>query len=101
MPNLVSTTAKVNLRPYQSTSIEAVRAEVRAGKRNVLLCIPTGGGKTITAASILAGSVARGSRVLFVAHRKELIDQTVRTFASLGITDIGVVRAKDRRLNEA
>jgi superfamily II DNA or RNA helicase len=61
--------------------------------------LPTGGGKTITAATILAAAVAKGRRVGFAAHRKELIDQTVRTFARLGITDVGVVRAKDRRFN--
>lgn len=87
----------VELRPYQEGAIEAVRAQIRAGKRRVLLNIPTGGGKTLTAASILASAVAKGSRVLFVAHRKELIDQTCTTFGRLGITSIGVIRAKDPR----
>lgn len=87
----------VTLRAYQTESIDHVRAQLRAKHRRVLLCIPTGGGKTLTAASILASAVAKGSRVLFVAHRKELIDQTVTTFARLGITSIGVIRAQDPR----
>lgn len=87
----------VELRPYQVGAIDSVRAEIRAGRRRVLLCIPTGGGKTLTAASILASAVAKGSRVLFVAHRKELIDQTCTTFGRLGISSIGVIRAQDPR----
>lgn len=87
----------VQLRPYQTDAIEAVRAHRRAGWKRILLCLPTGGGKTLTAASILIAAVAKSSRVLFVAHRKELIDQTCTAFARLGVTSIGVVRAQDPR----
>lgn len=87
----------VALRPYQVGAIESVRSEIRAGRRKILLNIPTGGGKTLTAASVLAGAVARNRRVLFAAHRKELIDQTCITFGRLGITSIGVIRAQDPR----
>lgn len=87
----------VELRPYQTDAIESVRDEIRAGHRRVLLCIPTGGGKTLTAASILASAVSKRARVLFVAHRKELIDQCCTTFGRLGITSYGVIRAKDPR----
>ncbi len=58
-------------------------------------------------AAILAADVVGYSRLMEAdetgtlaalrAHRKELIDQTVRAFERLGVTDIGVVRAKDRR----
>lgn len=90
---------EVSLREYQSRSIDAVRAALRAGKRRVLLTVPTGGGKTLTSAAILASAVAKGSRVLFAAHRKELIDQTCSTFHRLGVTAFGVVRAQDVRLD--
>lgn len=90
---------KISLREYQIASIEQVRGEIRQGRKRILLAIPTGGGKTLTSAAILASAVSKGSRVLFVAHRKELIDQTVKTFARLGIYDVGVIRAKDPRRN--
>ena len=88
---------KAALRPYQVEAIEQIRAAIRAGKRRILLTVPTGGGKTLTAASMIAGALARGKRSQFVAHRKELIDQTVTAFARLGITSVGVVRAGDKR----
>ena len=44
-----------DLRPYQADVIEKCRAAVAAGKRRILLVCPTGGGKTVIAASIAAG----------------------------------------------
>ena len=93
----------VDLRPYQLRALDEIRDAMRAGKRRIMLQLPTGGGKTLTAAAMLANalhrSLARGKdeRSLFVAHRLELIDQTVATFARLGIMSIGVIRAGDRR----
>ena len=87
----------VSLRPYQDDSIEQIRGAIRRGKRRVLLVVPTGGGKTLTAASMISSALARGKRSQFVAHRKELIDQTVNSFTRLGITSIGVVRSGDKR----
>jgi DNA repair protein RadD len=85
------------LRPYQLVAVELVRSQLRAGKRRPILVCPTGSGKTITAVHILISALGKGKRVGFAAHRKELIDQTVSTFARLGVTDVSVVRAKDRR----
>ncbi len=87
----------IQLRPYQVESIEAVRAAIRAGRRRIVLTIPTGGGKTYTALSIIIGALAKGKRSLFVAHRLELIDQTVRAVTNLGVTSVGVIRAGDKR----
>lgn len=89
------------LRPYQHDAIEAIRAAFRAGKRRVMLQLPTGGGKTLTGAAMLTAALGKGSRSLFVAHRKELIDQTVRTFARIGVTSIGVIRAGDKRADSS
>jgi DNA repair protein RadD len=93
--------SEVSLRQYQSSSIDEVRACVRKGVKRILLTVPTGGGKTLTSAAILAAAVAKGSRVIFAAHRKELIDQTCATFYRLGVKSFGVVRAKDIRLDLA
>ena len=87
----------VELRPYQTRAIESLRESIRRGNRRILLNLPTGAGKTLTAATMVAASAAKGKRCLFVAHRKELIDQTVTAFARLGIFNTGVIRASDRR----
>lgn len=93
----------VVLRPYQTDAIERVRASLRAGKRRVLLVAATGAGKTIVAASIILGAFGKGKRALFVAHRRELINQTDDKLreANLPATSLGVIMAGDRRSNVA
>ncbi len=85
------------LRPYQLTTIDRIRALIRQGHKRILVQIPTGGGKTLTAVAMLIGALSKGTRSMFVAHRLELIDQTVTTFANMGVLSIGVIRAKDPR----
>lgn len=89
----------VALRPYQTATIDDVRCTIRSGKRRIMVTIPTGGGKTFTSAAMIVSALEKGRRCLFVAHRKELIDQTVKAFLRLGVTDIGVIRAGDKRAN--
>src|SRR6202790_4635461 len=62
-------------RPYQHEAIEHIRAAIVAGHRRILLVVPTGGGKTVISAAMIAGTVERGRRGLFLAHRRELITQ--------------------------
>ncbi|MEM1348172.1 MAG: DEAD/DEAH box helicase [Myxococcota bacterium] len=60
------------LRPYQEEAIEAVLAARRAGVRRMVVCLPTGSGKTVIF-SHLASMAKRG--VLVLAHREELLTQ--------------------------
>ncbi len=83
----------ISLRPYQSKAIADLRAAYARGKRSPCLVMPTGAGKTHVAAAIIQSAIARGKRVLFLAHRKELIEQTVSKLFSAGITDVRVIRA--------
>jgi superfamily II DNA or RNA helicase len=53
--------------------------------RRVLVQLPTGGGKTVIAATVAAGAHGKGRRVMFLVHRDELVRQTARTFADFGI----------------
>lgn len=79
------------LRPYQETAIERVREAIRKGARRVLIVIATGGGKTFTAGKIIFNTVANGKRAIFLAHRKELIEQCSATLDALGL-DHGVIK---------
>jgi superfamily II DNA or RNA helicase len=82
----------VNLRPYQLQLVDRVRAEYRVGARSVLMQLGTGGGKTHTAATLIALSVAKGRRVIFAAHLDALIDDTSERLTAAGI-EHGVVQA--------
>lgn len=85
------------LRDYQIEAIEALRRHLRAGKRRLLLVAPTGSGKTVCAAEIVRGATARGKSILFLAHRKELIDQASAKLDALGVAH-GVIMARHPRL---
>lgn len=75
------------LRDYQEECVLAVERSYRTKKRSPLIVLPTGAGKTIVASALIQRSFShwadfRGyrntlaSRALFIAHRKELLDQT-------------------------
>jgi DNA repair protein RadD len=83
----------VKLREYQERAITDLRAQYSAGKRAPVLVLPTGGGKTVIAAAIVRGAIERGNRVLFLAHRSELLDQTINKLEQAGIHNVRLVRA--------
>ncbi len=80
------------LRDYQLAAVELARNAYRKGARRVLLVAPTGAGKTVIFCWLARAAIAKGNRVLVVAHRSELIDQAVAKLAREGITDVGVIR---------
>lgn len=75
----------LELRPYQDGSIERLRIGARDGHRAQLLMIPTGGGKTIVAVSLVKSVVEKMARAAFVVDRVSLVDQTSATFDEYGI----------------
>lgn len=76
-------------RTYQ---VEAKRACYRALKscRSALVDMPTGTGKTVTFASIIADAVAAGRRVLVLAHREELLDQAADKISRLAGVEVAI-----------
>jgi superfamily II DNA or RNA helicase len=60
------------LRPYQRETVDAVIEARKHGCRRMLVCLPTGSGKTVVFAH-LAGLARR--QVLVLAHREELLSQ--------------------------
>ncbi|MBX3208666.1 MAG: DEAD/DEAH box helicase [Labilithrix sp.] len=60
------------LRPYQKDAVDAVLGARRSGVRRMVVCLPTGAGKTVVF-SHLARLARR--QVLVLAHREELLTQ--------------------------
>jgi superfamily II DNA or RNA helicase len=85
-----------SLRDYQAACIKNLRALVVAGKRRILVVGPTGMGKMVVLAAIIKTSTLP---VVFVCHRMELIDGCALQLRKLGITNIGVMRGDDDRVN--
>lgn len=70
------------LRPYQAKLREGVLSAWADGARNVLAVAPTGAGKTVLMASLLAEH--RGASCV-IAHRQELVSQISLALARNGI----------------
>lgn len=85
-------------RDYQSQAVNAARELLRRVRR-VVINAPTGAGKTAIAVFIMRLALTKGKRILFVAHRRELIDQTVAKLIQTGIERFGVIMAGDSRTN--
>jgi len=81
---------KLVLRPYQDQAVTDLRSAFSQHK-NVVLQLPTGAGKTATAAYIIKQATAKGLRVIFCCDMITLIDQTVAEFGRFGIT-AGVIQ---------
>jgi superfamily II DNA or RNA helicase len=86
----------VNLRPYQDAAVAKVAASFAKNVRSVLVCAPTGSGKTIIATDLIRRHAAEGKYSVFIAPRRELIDQTAVKLDALGIR-YGVLMADDPR----
>jgi DNA repair protein RadD len=80
------------LRPYQTEVIDRFNSEVAAGNRRVLLVAPTGSGKTVIAAAMIAAVAEQGSHVVVISHRREIVAQTVTKLYVAGI-DAGIIQA--------
>src|SRR5262249_47925688 len=81
------------LRPYQQEALDALRESVGQGVRRIVMQAPTGAGKTKIAAAIVDGAIRKGNRMAFTVPRIDLVDQTMESFYSEGIRDIGVIQA--------
>jgi superfamily II DNA or RNA helicase len=82
----------MQLRRYQEQAIEDLRDAMRHGAKAPLLCLPTGGGKTVILATIAAQAAAKGRQVLILVHRRELIHQTASKLQWAGL-EHGVIAA--------
>ena len=88
------------LRPYQEHAEQQARIALAGGRRRLVLYLPTGGGKTLTATSIITKAVTKGRRVVFIANRKQLVSQTSAVLHRYGI-DHGILQAENTcRLHE-
>ncbi len=72
------------LRPYQSKAISSTELAILNGKREMLVAMATGTGKTFLTVSQIYRLLSSGmfKRVLFLVDRKALAAQAVRAFAS-------------------
>lgn len=85
------------LRPYQDKALKKLQLDGKSRKFAGLLVLPTGAGKTPVAVRWLLGDVVNhGSKVLWVAHRHELLNQAAETFKRLAFQETRNYSAEGR-----
>lgn len=83
------------LRPHQQYTLDQLKRSIVSGKRSPMLQLPTGAGKTVLAAHIVDGILAKKNRLAFCVPSISLIDQTADRFMENGIgaDQIGIIQA--------
>ncbi|WP_235805347.1 DEAD/DEAH box helicase [Companilactobacillus nantensis] len=95
-------TAMFVLRDYQKKLITDLKHSLLAGNHNVVVQSPAGSGKTVTMAAIAKSATDKGNIVLFIVHRREIVEQVKKTFKAYGVNMtlcyVGMVQTVTRRL---
>ena len=76
----------IELRPYQNDSVQLIRAAFTSKHKRVVLCLPTGSGKTVVFSEMVRLAAERGTRTLVLTDRTELFTQTFKAMGRVGIT---------------
>lgn len=92
------------LRSYQQETIDKVYQSMRSGHRRIVVQQPPRTGKTVIMAEIARKTTAKGNRVMFIIHRKEVLEQAIETFKLQGVdmslATMGMVQTLTRRINQ-
>jgi superfamily II DNA or RNA helicase len=80
LPKQAAASSTIDLRTHQQAALDWLACIRSEGKTIALLEHATGSGKTVTA---ISDARRVGPRVLYVAHRKNLVQQTFREFRRL------------------
>lgn len=94
----------MELRPYQHELIGKIKQSIISGSRSVCAVLGCGGGKSVIQGCISRSATAKGKRVLFLVHRKELCEQIRNTFEMCGVDfslcNISMVQTATRRIKD-
>jgi superfamily II DNA or RNA helicase len=83
----------ITLHPYQHDVVAEFERKIAEGIRRIIIVAPTGAGKTIVAAEIIKRATAQHKKVLFLAHRDELLVQPRDKLKSFFNIVAGIIKA--------
>lgn len=92
------------LHDYQKNLVKKTRQAYLDGFKAPCVVAPCGAGKSVIISDISRMTTDKGNRVLFLVHRKELIDQIRGTFSknevNMNLVEFGMVQTIVRRLEK-
>lgn len=75
----------MELRPYQRETILLMREAFQQGHRNIVLCLPTGAGKTVVFSHMVKLAFEKNTKTLVLTDRTELFKQTIKSLGKVGV----------------
>ena len=75
----------MKLRYFQEEGVSICRDQI-VDLQRLILCAPTGSGKTITSCHIVSSSIKKGTKICVLVHRIELLRQFVKAFSLFNIS---------------
>jgi len=94
----------MKLRNYQEDIIRDVRNSLKNGHKRIIVTSNCGSGKTVTYSSMIKSATEKNKQVLFLVHRRELIDQTEATLKNFGVNmdlcKCMMIQTATRRINK-
>ena len=84
----------IKLRPYQENAVKELRELMIKNKRRLVMCSPTGSGKTVIFSYMCQRAVEKSKKVLIVTDRIELITQAGGTLQEFGLKPIDIKAGK-------
>lgn len=83
----------MKIREYQNRAIEGLRKSISDGNNKPILCLPTGGGKSVIFGKMIDSIVENGKTVLWIVHRRNLVFQMRDSLKEHFGIDAGVIMA--------
>ena len=90
------------LRNYQQKTVDNVYQSMKRGNRRIIVQQPPRTGKTVIMAEVARRTTVKGNRVMFIIHRKEVLNQAKETFKAqevdMSLATMGMVQTLTRRV---
>lgn len=80
----------IKLRPYQTEIIKSLRKSLIVGSKKLILCSPTGSGKTIMFTYMIKSAISKGKKCLILTDRTELLMQSGGALSKFDLTPIEI-----------
>lgn len=85
----INTENKTSLYAFQAEAVQSLHSRLKKGPFKGMVVLPTGGGKTTTAVRWLyEAALNKGKKVLWLAHRHELLNQAFQTFQRQSTSEV-------------
>jgi superfamily II DNA or RNA helicase len=88
----------IKLREYQEKTISKLRYFMVNGIKKIIMCAPTGSGKTVMFSYMISKAIEKQNKCLILTHRTELLTQAGGTLEKFGLSAT-IVNPKNKNLD--